>query len=72
MNYISKSIMGSASGFISIGGQLAAFISPLIIGYLIQASGGRFFTTFTFLIGAAFVSFLIVVTMGDGKQREIS
>lgn len=72
MNYISKTNMGAASGFISIGAQLAAFISPLIIGYLIQRSGGEFFTTFAFLIGAALVSFLIVVTMGDKRQGDMS
>jgi len=72
MNYISKTTMGAASGFISIGAQLAAFISPLIIGYLIQRSGGKFFTTFAFLIGAALVSLLIVVTMGDKRQGDMS
>lgn len=63
MNTVTEKSMGVASGFINMGGQIAAFISPLIIGYLIHLAGGGFGLTFALLIGAPLVSFAIVLVL---------
>ena len=70
MNLIPKSLMGTASGFINMAGQIAAFISPLIIGYLVGVAEGEFYTTFMFLIGMALVSCAIVFTLPGKIQNQ--
>jgi sugar phosphate permease len=69
MNIIPKALMGTASGFINMAGQIAAFLSPLIIGFLVEASGGKFDTTFAFLIGASLLSCGIVFTLPRKTQQ---
>jgi MFS family permease len=56
MNTIPKKRMGGASGFINMAGQIAAFITPLCIGSLVQAAGGSFAPAFMLLIGSLLVS----------------
>ena len=69
MNSVPKRLMGIASGFINMGGQLAAFISPICIGYLVGAKGGGFNHAFMFLMAAVFIS-LLVVTCISSRTRE--
>jgi sugar phosphate permease len=69
MNTVPKKLMGVASGFINMGGQIAAFIAPLSIGYLVDAKGGNFDLAFTFLIASVIVSCALVFTL-PGKSRE--
>jgi sugar phosphate permease len=63
MNTVPRNHMGVASGFINMGGQTAAFISPIVIGYLVGASGGKYGHAFTFLIAALLVSCAMVLTL---------
>jgi sugar phosphate permease len=63
MNTVPKNVMGSASGVINMAGQIAAFISPLAVGSLIEFSGGEFQFTFIFFIVSILVSFGIVLTL---------
>lgn len=72
MNFIPKHVMGTAGGFINMAGQIAAFISPLAMGYLIQRAGGNFTPSFVFIIGAALVSCLIVLTLKDQQNQDLS
>jgi sugar phosphate permease len=76
MNTIPKSVMGTAGGFINMAGQIAAVVSPLVIGYLVQISKGGFYSAFMFQIGAVLVSVAIVFTLkeqtGEGKRGELS
>jgi sugar phosphate permease len=67
MNTISKEVMGTAGAFINMAGQIAAVVSPLLIGYLVQISKGGFYSTFMFLIGAVLVSAAIVFTLKEQK-----
>ena len=60
---VPRSIMGVASGFINMAGQVAAFISPILIGYLVDLSGGGYFLTFGLLIVALIVSFALTLTL---------
>ena len=69
MSAISKNITGRAMGFINTAGQIAGFLSPIIIGYLIQISGGSFDSCFMCLIGATIVSCLFAFTVKERKEE---
>jgi len=72
---ISKDITGRAMGFVNTSGQIAGFLSPLIIGYLVQISGGggarSFDTAFMFLIGAMLTASLITLTFPKSKVETV-
>ena len=70
MNLIPKTLMGTASGFINMAGQIAAFVSPIIIGYLVGVADGQFATAFMFIIGTALVSCAIVFTLPAKIQNK--
>lgn len=59
MGSISRGIIGRAMGFINTAGQIAGFLAPILLGYLIQISGGSFDTSFMCLIGSVVISCLI-------------
>lgn len=61
-------IMGSAAGMINFGGQVAGFISPMVMGFLISASGGSYQTAFWFLIIAAVVSAAAGLTLTNARE----
>lgn len=60
-------IMGSASGTINVGSQVAGFISPLVMGYLIDLYKGSFDAAFIFLILAVSASALLAITIREGQ-----
>ena len=72
MNVIPSSIMGTAGGFINLGGQIAGFCSPMIMGFLIQAAGGKFDTAFMFLMGGAIASSIVALTVNEGKKTTFA
>lgn len=63
MNSVPKAMMGVTSGIINMSGQLAAVVAPLLMGFLMQASGGDFKRSSWVLIGALVVSAAIVLTI---------
>ena len=65
MNTVPKELMGVASGFINMAGQVAAFITPVSIGYLVGAAGGTFDMTFMLLIVCVLASCAIALTLPD-------
>lgn len=67
MDTIPAHIMGSSSGTVNFGGQVAGFISPFAMGYLIDISKGSFDTAFVFLIIAIVASAAVALTV---KQKE--
>lgn len=67
MDSIPAAIMGSSSATVNFGGQVAGFISPFVMGYLIQTSGGSFNTAFMFIIAAMLAS--AVLTLSVRAQR---
>jgi sugar phosphate permease len=70
MNTVPKKLMGVTSGFINMAGQIAAFISPIFVGYLVEAAGGNFDLTFTLLILSLLVSCAIVFTLPSKLQHH--
>jgi sugar phosphate permease len=68
MNTVPKQLMGVTSGFINMAGQIAAFVSPVFIGYLVGAAGGKYDHTFIFLVVSLLVSCGIVFTLPSKLQ----
>ncbi|WP_346355558.1 MFS transporter [Azotosporobacter soli] len=58
---IPQEIMGASSGTVNFGGQVAGFISPWVMGYLIDLNHGSFDMAFLFLIAAAVASALVAL-----------
>ncbi len=71
MNSVPRRLMGVASGFINTAGQIAAFISPILIGYLVTIAGGSFGLTFGLLVGSLLASCAIVMTISDSPKSDI-
>ena len=70
MSAISKDIAGRAMGIVNTGGQLAGFLSPIIVGYLVQTSGAggtNFDTAFQIFIASTLCSAAVSLTF---KQRK--
>lgn len=72
MSVIPKDAMGRASGIINTGGQIAGFISPMAIGYLVQSSGGSFNTSFMFLIAGTLLSCLVALTVKEARAIAVA
>ena len=65
---VPKERMGITSGVINTGGQLAGAISPIVVGALVSASGGRFGVTFGVLVVALILVGAIAMTL-PGRVR---
>ncbi|MCP1184467.1 MFS transporter [Paenibacillus sp. 1781tsa1] len=50
-----ESVVATANGFINTGAQLAGFLTPMLIGFLVEASGGSYATAFIMLIAFALI-----------------
>lgn len=67
---LSQRLVGTGIGMINFGGQLAGFISPMAIGFLV-AHYGTYDSAFLFLLGATMVSTLVSFTISARKIREV-
>lgn len=63
LKYIASSSMGSATGMIYLGGQIAGVIAPTAMGFIIQQFNGSYDAGFWFLIAALGISFLVGMTV---------
>jgi sugar phosphate permease len=70
MNVLKPEVMGSSAALINFGGQAAGFISPIVIGFLIEAAGGSFDTAFYFLIAAVLVSAVLATTVREPEKAK--
>lgn len=69
MNTVPKQLMGITGGFINMAGQIAAFISPVTVGYLITVFAGSYNVAFAFLITALLVSASLAFTLPHRFER---
>jgi sugar phosphate permease len=70
MTTVPGNLMGVTSGFINMAGQIAAFLSPIVIGFLVDAGGGGYGLTFAFLISSILVSSLIVFSVSRQPRLQ--
>ncbi|SDV50247.1 Sugar phosphate permease [Chitinasiproducens palmae] len=54
--------VGTAAGVVNFGGQIAAAISPAVMGLLIQHFGGSYVPAMLFLVGAGVCAFGVAAT----------
>ena len=79
LKIVTGNIAGSATMIVNMGGQVAGFISPVVMGYLVSVFNGSFNAVFYYLIGAASVcalsTFLIpkrkeaMLDLGEGSEE---
>jgi len=62
LKHFPSHLIGSATGLMNFGGQLAGSVAPVVMGSLIVAFHGAYLAAFWFLVGSAIVSFLIAMT----------
>ncbi|MFD0051496.1 MFS transporter [Actinomycetes bacterium NPDC127524] len=68
LKFLPTEVMGSAAGMINFGGQVAGFVSPMIMGFLITAFNGSYNAAFWFLILSSIISVVACFTLGDTKK----
>lgn len=61
------SVTGTAMGIANTGGQLAGFIAPMAIGFIVDAFHGSFNAAFWMLIGFSIICIGALLTMNDKK-----
>jgi sugar phosphate permease len=66
MNTVEPAEMGVTGAFINLAGQIAAFVAPLAIGYLVDLGAGGFGPTFIFLISTLLLSCAVMCTIPRG------
>ena len=79
LKIVTGNIAGSATMIVNMGGQVAGFISPVVMGYLVSVFNGSFNAVFYYLVGAASVcalsAFLIpkrkeaMLDLGEGSEE---
>ena len=67
---VPKALMGVVTGMINTAGQIAAFVSPILVGYLVDAAGGSFGTAFTLLISTILLSCVLVFVLPGQPARN--
>ncbi|BAI76585.1 D-galactonate transporter (plasmid) [Azospirillum sp. B510] len=60
--------VGTGIGMVNLGGQIAGFVAPMVMGFLVSASGS-FDTAFGFLIVMTGLSVAVATTLRTGRQR---
>lgn len=71
LKYLPEAVVGKASGFINTGGQLAGFLTPLIIGLIVDASGGSFTGAFLYMVALGIVCALSIVFIRYDKKPSV-
>ena len=62
-----SSVAGSGMGLVNTGGQLAGFVTPLAIGFIVDAFNGSFNAAFWMLIVFAFICAVALLTINYEK-----
>lgn len=65
-------VVGTANGIINTGGQIGSFISPMAMGFIIDASGGTYTTAFLFLAGCVLIAAVAGATIPVIKSPDKS
>ena len=65
MTVLPIELMGASAATVNFGGQIAGFISPIVMGYLVQITGGSFNAAFIFIIAAAVAAALVSLVIKE-------
>lgn len=67
-----SAVAGSGMGLVNTGGQLAGFVTPLAIGFIVDAFNGSFFAAFWMLIIFAIICAIVLYTMNYEKGELLT
>jgi MFS family permease len=67
---LSQRLVGTGIGMVNFGGQLAGFVSPMVIGFLVEYTG-TYNSAFLFLFGAVVAAALVSTSISAQKIREV-
>ncbi|OCA82230.1 MFS transporter [Bacillus sp. FJAT-27225] len=67
-----SSVAGSSMGLVNTGGQLAGFVTPLAIGFIVDAFNGSFNAAFWMLIAFAFICAVSLLTINYEKGELLT
>ncbi|AZU64378.1 MFS transporter [Neobacillus mesonae] len=67
LKQLPTSVTGTAMGIANTGGQLAGFITPMAIGFIVDAFNGSFYAAFWMLIGFSIVCIGALLTINNKK-----
>ncbi|MGN6665647.1 MAG: MFS transporter [Trinickia sp.] len=70
LKYFPNDKVGSATGLINFGGQMAGFIAPVIMGHLIGAFNGSYVGAFSYLVLSAAVACVIACTLKTPNTNQ--
>jgi len=62
LKHFPEHLIGSATGLMNFGGQIAGSITPVAMGALIAAFGGSYFNAFWLLVGSAVLAALVALS----------
>ncbi|PYF06255.1 sugar phosphate permease [Ureibacillus chungkukjangi] len=68
LRMLPSSVMGSAFGMINTGANLAAFITPAVMGSLIQLFNGSYSIAFSYLIVGTILSLIMGLLLGNVRN----
>lgn len=67
LKYMKKELIGTATGILNFGQQLAGILAPSIMGYMITVFNGSYTAVFLFVIFTVTISFIISLTIDTKK-----
>ena len=69
---IPTQLIGTATGFANVGGQLGSFCAPIAMGIIIDAFDGDVSKAFWYLFAVAVITFVILLTMSLETKKYFS
>lgn len=71
LKILPEAVVGTANGFINTGAQFAGVLTPMLIGFLVEAFGGSYSAAFTMLIGFTIVCAVSLFLIRPNKNKVI-
>lgn len=71
LKILPEAVVGTANGFINTGAQFAGVLTPMLIGFLVEAFGGSYSPAFAMLIGFTIVCAVSLFMIRPTKQTVV-
>lgn len=71
LKILPETVVGTANGFINTGAQFAGVLTPMLIGFLVEAFGGSYSAAFTMLIGFTIVCAVSLFMIRPNKNTVV-
>ncbi|WP_155591821.1 MFS transporter [Lysinibacillus cavernae] len=71
LKILPETVVGTANGFINTGAQFAGVLTPMLIGFLVEAFGGSYSPAFAMLIGFTIVCAVSLFMIRPNKNTVV-